>query len=163
MKKYLKILLILFCSTACAQSKKLDLNSGKYLKNDHTNQLIGEWGGHASNIDVLFNISSEKRHIVRGALNFYADFLIIKTQKFNYKNKNITNKVSTNIELLAIDNNSIFSGTYKDPITGNNVKIVITVINNKELVLSSALPEIDFNNKPENGTVFPKEIKLTKE
>jgi hypothetical protein len=133
------------------------------LRNSSTSELMGLWNGHTTNADIQYDISSEKRHIQRGNLNVYVDFLVIKTKKFIYNGKEISNKFNTNIELLALDNGKTFTGTYKDPISENNVKIVVTLLNSKELLFSSTLPEIDFSNKPANGTIFSKEIKFLRE
>lgn len=160
MKNLLIIFSILFCGCANAQLKTLELNHGKYLENSVKSDFVGNWKSKDNNFRI--NITTEKRHIKRNTIDVYVDLLIIKITHFVSNGKQIANSFKSDLSLLSIGNNN-FNGTYRDPLSGNNIKINLKYINNNELLFTTKIPEIDFTNHPEKGTVFPLKLNLIKE
>ncbi|MFA6247342.1 MAG: hypothetical protein WC615_10405 [Mucilaginibacter sp.] len=162
MKNLLIILSVLFYGCANAQIKTLDLNHGKYLENSFKDDFVGKW--KASNNDFKIIITKEeKKHIKRGTMDVYVDFLNIKITNFINNGVQIADKFTSPISLVSVGNNDSFTGTYRDTISGNNVKINLKRVNNNELLFITNLPEIDFTNHMEKGTVFPRKLSLVKD
>ncbi|MET3978148.1 hypothetical protein ABIB62_000715 [Mucilaginibacter sp. UYP25] len=161
MKNFLIVLSVLFCNCANAQLKNLELTQGKYLENPIKNDFSGNWKSAGS--DFKLSIANEKKQIKRGTIDIYVDFLNVKVTHFIKGGSQIANRFTLDMSLISVGNNNEFSGTYRDEVSGNNVKINLKRISSNELLFTSSLPEIDFTNHTEKGSVFPKLVTLFKD
>ncbi|MBD1387000.1 hypothetical protein IDJ75_17065 [Mucilaginibacter rigui] len=161
MKTLLIILSIIFCGCANAQIKTLDLNHGKYLENSFKDDFLGKW--KANKNDFKVSISKEKKHIKRGTMDVYIDFLNIRITHFLSNGVQVANRFTSEMSLISVGNSDSFTGTFRDTISGNNIKINLKRINSNELLFTASLPEIDFTNHPENGTIFPRKVNLVRD
>jgi hypothetical protein len=153
----------MLAGSAYAQTKTTDITQGRYLENTSKDKFVGDWSGSANGSQLKIKISKEKRQFKRGNVNVYLDFLIVKVKKFDLNGNDVHESFKKDISLISTTNDIYFSGVYNDPITKNNINLVLRVISYNKLLLFSSLPDIDPYNHPEKGFVLPKQIELIKQ
>lgn len=162
--KNIIIITSLFIANNCySQITGAELKSGKYFENKHKNDFIGEWKCVACTDSFKISVETYKRNIKGGIeLNISADFLEVKIVKKFHKRIDISKQFVKPIELLSINNDNKFSGSYYDPVTKSNIKIKITKLSNGNLSFDTSLPEMDVTNDNSRGTIFSKNLILSK-
>jgi hypothetical protein len=160
--KLLITVFIILTGFANAQTMKTDLTQGRYLENTFKNNFVGNWVGRNDELQMNVTISKEKRHFKRGNVDVYLDYLVIKINKFIHQDDDLHSSFKSEIALVSTNNQNLFSGTYKDPVSNNNVNLSLKTVSKNKLILSSSLPEMDPNNKW-GEFILPKSIELLKQ
>ncbi len=160
MKNLFLIVTMSIVVSTCAFAQQVDkkisiLKSGKYFINEDAKLISGIWKSADNNFEI--NVATHKKHIKTGqadGLDFYTDILLVSFGKVIFQEKNCTKKFDkVSIELIGIEGDT-FYGSYRDPITQNDVSVSF-IRNNGSVALLSKIYTITSIGNVKDGISFP--------
>jgi len=163
MKNLLLIIVVILLTNSYGLAQQEDvkiknLKSGKYVVAENVSSLAGVWKSSDDKIEI--NIKANRKHIKTGqndGLNFYTDVLVVSFHKVIGRGQNfskIFEKIS--IELIGIEGNS-FYGSYRDPVTKNDVSVTLNP-KNQNIELLSRIYTLTSIGKVKDGISFPYQL-----
>lgn len=142
-----------------ADDKISSLRSGNYFNNKKnitdSKVVSGIWKSADNNFEI--NVATHKKHIKTGqadGLDFYTDILLVSFGKVIFQEKNCTKKFDkVSIEFIGIEGDT-FYGSYRDPITQNDVSVSF-IRKNGSVELLSKIYTITSIGNVKDGISFP--------
>lgn len=144
------------CASAQQVDKKVsNLKSGKYFNNKDAKLIAGVWKSVDNNFEI--NVQTHKKHIKTGqagGLDFYTDILVVSFQKVVFEKNNSSKKFDKiSIEFIGIEGDT-FYGSYRDPLTKNDVSVTFMLKNGSAELLSKIYTITSIGNV-KDGISFP--------
>ena len=144
------------------ETKISKLKSGKYFNNKNSKLISGIWRTIDNKFEITVKV--DKKHIKTGqadGLDFYTDVLLVTFSKVIFQEGDLSKKFDKiSIEFVGIEGD-IFVGSYRDPITQNDVSVTFTPKNGYAEFLSKIYTITSIGNV-KDGISFPYRLSFKK-
>lgn len=143
------------------ETKISELKSGKYFNNKNSKLISGTWKSTDNKFEIKVKVN--KKHVKTGqtdGLDFYTDVLLVTFSRVIFQERDFSKKFDkVSIEFIGIGD--VFYGSYRDPITQNDVSVTFTPKNGYAEFLSKIYTITSIGNV-KDGISFPYMLRFKK-